>query len=102
MSSPWRTYRFRRRTGNTFLTLFLDTSRFPPFTVMAPPKVDIASFTDMYTKGAEKLTGPFARLVLTELGLDRVPDDEAVVMLDECCGYGDPLDEQRQATSQEE
>jgi SAM-dependent methyltransferase len=56
---------------------------------MAPPKVDVASFTQMYTKGAEKLTGPFAKLVLTELGLDRVAEGEAVVMLDECCGYGD-------------
>lgn len=54
---------------------------------MPSPKIDLARFTEMYTKGAEKLTGPFAKRLLTELGLDQTTSCDEIVLLDECCGY---------------
>ncbi|KAK5179878.1 hypothetical protein LTR44_007694 [Exophiala sp. CCFEE 6388] len=48
---------------------------------------DSPEFAQMYSS-AEKVTGPYAKLLLEKANLDKVPDNEKLVVLDEACGTG--------------
>ncbi|EXJ54624.1 hypothetical protein A1O7_09965 [Cladophialophora yegresii CBS 114405] len=45
-------------------------------------------FTKTYAQGAEKFTGWFAEQLVKAANLDRVADDEELVVLDQACGTG--------------